>query len=81
MVIGLFIFIAIFTKLILHIKYGGFSSLMYFDQIVIYGTFGEIINIFVATEEEYKTLRVYFLDRLNLDIDKAPKIMSVFSKR
>ena len=81
MVIGLFIFIVIFTKLILHIKYGGFSSLMYFDQIVIYGTFGEIINIFVATEEEYKTLRVYFLDRLNLDIDKVPKVMSVFSKR
>jgi len=75
-----FIFIAIFIKLLLHINYGGFSSLRYFDQIVIYSNLGDIINIFVATNNEYNELREYFLQNLNIDINEVPRTFSVFSK-
>lgn len=71
------------TKFLLHIHKGGFKSLRFFDQLVIYENDfkgGRVINILVATNDEYNELREYFLQILNIDIDKVPRTFSVFSK-
>ncbi|MBQ9877119.1 MAG: hypothetical protein IJM31_08625 [Campylobacter sp.] len=80
----LFVYFILFGfKPLLHIHKGGFKSLRFFDQLVIYENEfkgGKIINILVATNDEYNELREYFLQILNIDIDKVPRTFSVFSK-
>lgn len=80
----LFVYFILFGfKPLLHIHKGGFKSLRFFDQLVIYENEfkgGKIINILVATNDEYNELREYFLQILNIDIDKVPRTFSVFGK-
>ena len=70
-------------KPLLHIHKGGFKSLRFFDQLVIYENDfkgGKILNILIATNNEYNELREYFLQILNIDINKVPRTFSVFGK-
>lgn len=80
----LFVYFILFGfKPLLHIHKGGFKSLRFFDQLVIYENEfkgGKIINILIATNDEYNELREYFLQILNIDIDKVPRTFSVFSR-
>ena len=81
-VIG-FILVIVSIKFILHIHKGGFNSLRFFDQFVIYENDfkgGRIMNILIATEQEYKTIRAYCIQILQKDINKIPRTFSVFKK-
>ena len=80
----LFVYFMLFGfKPLLHIHKGGFKSLRFFDQLVIYESEfkgGKIINILIATNDEYNELREYFLQILNIDINEVPRTFSVFKK-
>ena len=71
------------AKPLMHLHNGSLSFFGFHDQLVLYKENAEveILNILMATEDEYLQLRDYFMQTMQKDIDNLQRTMSIFNEK
>ena len=78
-----FCFSILTTKAYMHLLNGSLSFFGLHDQLVLYKENAEveILNILMATEDEYLQLRDYFIQTMQKDISNLQRTMSIFNEK
>ena len=71
------------AKAIIHLRNGSLGFFGLHDQLVLYKENAEveILNILMATEDEYLQLRDYFMQTMQKDISNLQRTMSIFNEK
>ena len=71
------------AKPLIHLRNGSLSFFGFHDQLVLYKENAEveILNILMATEDEYLQLRDYFMQTMQKDISNLQRTMSIFNEK
>lgn len=71
------------AKAIMHLRNSSLSFFGLHDQLVLYKENAEveILNILMATEDEYLQLRDYFMQTMQKDISNLQRTMSIFNEK
>jgi len=71
------------AKPLMHLRNGSLSFFGFHDQLVLYKENAEveILNILMATEDEYLQLRDYFMQTIQKDISNLQRTMSIFNEK
>jgi len=71
------------AKPLMHLRNGSLSFFGFHDQLVLYKENAEveILNILMATEDEYLQLRDYFMQTMQKDISNLQRTMSIFNEK
>ena len=82
-IIFTFYFPILTTKAYMHLLNGSLSFFGLHDQLVLYKENAEveILNILIATEDEYLQLRDYFMQTMQKDISNLQRTMSIFNEK
>ena len=82
-IIFTFCFSILTTKAYMHILNGSLGFFGLHDQLVLYKENAEveILNILMATEDEYLQLRDYFMQTMQKDISNLQRTMSIFNEK
>ena len=82
-IIFTFCFSILTTKAYMHLLNGSLSFFGLHDQLVLYKENAEveILNILMATEDEYVQLRDYFMQTMQKDISNLQRTMSIFNEK
>ena len=82
-IIFTFCFSILTTKAYMHLLNGSLSFFGLHDQLVLYKENAEveILNILMATEDEYLQLRDYFMQTMQKDISNLARTMSIFNEK
>ena len=82
-IIFTFCFSILTTKAYMHLLNGSLSFFGLHDQLVLYKENAEveILNILMATEDEYLQLRDYFMQTMQKDISNLQRTMSIFNEK
>ncbi len=82
-IIFTFCFSILTTKSYMHLLNGSLGFFGLHDQLVLYKENAEveILNILMATEDEYLQLRDYFMQTMQKDISNLQRTMSIFNEK
>ncbi|WP_298099262.1 hypothetical protein [uncultured Campylobacter sp.] len=82
-IIFTFCFSILTTKAYMHLLNGSLGFFGLHDQLVLYKENAEveILNILMATEDEYLQLRDYFMQTMQKDISNLQRTMSIFNEK
>ena len=82
-IIFTFCFSILTTKAYMHLLNGSLSFFGLHDQLVLYKENAEveILNILMASKEEYLQLRDYFMQTMQKDISNLQRTMSIFNEK
>ena len=82
-IIFTFCFSILTTKAYMHLLNGSLSFFGLHDQLVLYKENAEveILNILMASKEEYLQLRDYFMQTMQKDISNLARTMSIFNEK
>ena len=82
-IIFTFCFSILTTKAYMHLRNGSLGFFGLHDQLVLYKENAEveILNILMATEDEYLQLRDYFMQTMQKDISNLQRTMSIFNEK
>ena len=82
-IIFTFCFSILTTKVYMHLLNGSLSFFGFHDQLVLYKENAEveILNILMASKEEYLQLRDYFMQTMQKDISNLQRTMSIFNEK
>ena len=71
------------AKPLMHLRNGSLGFFGLHDQLVLYKENAEveILNILMATEDEYLQLRDYFMQTMQKDISNLQRTMSIFNEK
>ena len=71
------------AKPLMHLRNGSLGCFGLHDQLVLYKENAEveILNILMATEDEYLQLRDYFMQTMQKDIGNLQRTMSIFNEK
>lgn len=71
------------AKPLIHLRNGSLGFFGLHDQLVLYKENAEveILNILMATEDEYLQLRDYFMQTMQKDISNLQRTMSIFNEK
>ena len=71
------------AKPLMHLRNGSLGFFGHHDQLVLYKENAEveILNILMATEDEYLQLRDYFMQTMQKDISNLQRTMSIFNEK
>ena len=71
------------AKPLMHLRNGSLGFFGLHDQLVLYKENAEveILNILMATEDEYLQLRDYFMQMMQKDISNLQRTMSIFNEK